>query len=638
MSKASAMNRRSGPSIDARLSLALTLPESDLRALLEADDPSRLPAAQHRFIAAPSPGAPLPPATTGPNVLWSRALIAGRHPYVRPFYGLTIRPDGTLWARILVRFVESASKASATSAHAVWMEDDLAILDAPLAAVADLAKREDIVTIELDEPLFPLLDRSVPEILQLGAGEDGPLGGDGDVAAPRLDGFGVAVGVIDVDPLDFHHPDFRDGDGRTRVACLLAATGAKSAVDAKLVHWISEEINRDLESIAPYSVIPIRPNARRRAGHGTHVAGIVVGNGRASCGRQTGVAPRATLLYANLKDEDDVMPKTALVQALHEVFGRAGDAPCVINLSVGMAWGPRDGSSELEVEIDKLVQRGPGRVVVVAAGNEGESDKYLRTTIPGGKSLGMELDVVTAISQPEWIELWCLSESFLVVSVRHPLGFETEACQIDASIREPAVTAWNAAVLLRNERRGAQQQILVGIRPSREGVLAPAGRWEIRLKNPGDRDADVYATIGGNTDIGWAHPTQQATSLTSPATAKSAIAVGNYVMKGGRTYISSSSSRGPTRDGRKKPDVAAPGSGIKSALSCPDPDKRERHYVPLSGTSMAAPHVAGLAARMLQGDRSMGVTCVRETLIQNAERLPGDPWDPAMGWGKARGR
>ncbi len=85
-------------------------------------------------------------------------------------------------------------------------------------------------------------------------------------------------------------------------------------------------------------------------------------------------------------------------------------------------------------------------------------------------------------------------------------------------------------------------------------------------------------------------------SITDPGNADGVITVGSTHSTWPHTYgVSFFSSRGPTGDGRLKPDLVAPGERIQSTV--PGGDHNE--WAPESGTSMAAPHVSGAAAMLL---------------------------------------
>lgn len=85
-------------------------------------------------------------------------------------------------------------------------------------------------------------------------------------------------------------------------------------------------------------------------------------------------------------------------------------------------------------------------------------------------------------------------------------------------------------------------------------------------------------------------------SITDPGNADGVITVGSTHSTWPHTYgVSFFSSRGPTGDGRLKPDLVAPGERIQSTV--PGGDRNE--WAPESGTSMAAPHVSGAAAMLL---------------------------------------
>ncbi len=105
----------------------------------------------------------------------------------------------------------------------------------------------------------------------------------------------------------------------------------------------------------------------------------------------------------------------------------------------------------------------------------------------------------------------------------------------------------------------------------------------------------IVTTVAiGNGNLGIAaHPS----SVTYPGDSERAITVGSVNDDHNREIYSS---RGPTGDGRLKPDVMAPGGGVMSAQKGSGDG-----YVSYSGTSMATPHIAGLAALMAQANPAM---------------------------------
>ena len=95
-------------------------------------------------------------------------------------------------------------------------------------------------------------------------------------------------------------------------------------------------------------------------------------------------------------------------------------------------------------------------------------------------------------------------------------------------------------------------------------------------------------------------------SIGDPANLDEAIAVGSVHKEHPHTYgVSYFSSRGPTADGRMKPDLVAPGERIVSCRHKVLKSKKplDNHYVAMSGTSMAAPHVSGVIAAFLSRRR-----------------------------------
>jgi subtilisin family serine protease len=168
----------------------------------------------------------------------------------------------------------------------------------------------------------------------------------------------------------------------------------------------------------------------------------------------------------------------------------------------------------------------------------------------------------------------------------------------------------------------------------------PAGPWQVKLHSRGNQAVHYHAWIERRDQhqSAFAKSPDNAYTLGSISCGHETIAVASFDAHQSGRRISTFSSEGPTRDGRQKPELSAPGDGVVAACS-----RTGNGTTVMSGTSMAAPAVTGLVALLLAEAQRRGKKLssaeIRKALFDSARRDPPrlkpGQWDSRYGFGRA---
>lgn len=424
----------------------------------------------------------------------------------------------------------------------------------------------------------------------------------------NLSGKGVLCGLAD-SGIDWRHPDFCNSDGTTRIAALWDQTLQPDASRGMLppagydrgVELTREQINAALKEPAPVYILENNSPASLSSdssGHGTHVAGIMAGNGRASGGRYRGVAYESEILAVKLGNpREEGFPSTVeLIMAVDYMMRKAQELqrPIAVNLSFGNNYGSHSGTSLIETYLNSLSGYWKN-TVVVGTGNEGVGSIHTSGRIqPGNEQANTVQFAVAPYEMSLSLQIWKSYSDEFDIQLVHPSGqvvgpiqkilgpqrFRMQQTQILLYYGEPSPYS-------------PYQEIYIEFLPVCDYL--DSGVWEIRMV-PGRIVYGVYDMWlpgGGilNNGTGFLYPTEN-TTLTIPSTAEKVISVAAYNSR--TNQVADFSGRGYTRETNQvKPDLAAPGIGIISAAP-------GGGYTTKSGTSMATPFVTGSAALLMQ--------------------------------------
>jgi phosphatidylserine/phosphatidylglycerophosphate/cardiolipin synthase-like enzyme/subtilisin family serine protease len=545
---------------------------------------------------------------------------------------------------VLVRLAEPHAPPPAVEVVSVF--GDVATARMRRGSILSVRAEESVLSVKAAQMFVP-----EPDADQLGeSGQQPAL--DGAEGAPErrwhderrpvgelATGRGVVIGFIDWG-CDFAHPDLRHPDGSTRLLALWDQR-ADSNPDSPqpwgygIVHSAAE-INHALAMDDPYGALRYNPadaDPRGEGSHATHCMGIAAGNGRA--GTPLGVAPNADLVFVHLSSYRRGSPETladsvTLIEAVDFIIRTAADRPLVINLSIGAIAGAHDGRTLVERALDAAVTSRPGIAITQSTGNYFARPVHTTGRLRPGTSGTIKWLTDAEDPLTSEIEVWYPGVDVFGLQLRAPGGqgiwdlpLATQATlAVDGHER-------GAAYHRSHEPNNGQNHIQVFLYPR-----GPGGAWELELIGADISDGRFHCWVEragsgphGQSLLDAAHAVHTTTTNTI-CNGYHTIAVGAYDAHSPGREPAPFSSSGPTVDDRVKPDLLAPGVQVLSARSASGREQDVARAVRKSGTSMAAPHVAGTIALMFEvAGRPLPAAELRRVLLRSCDPLANA--DPA---------
>lgn len=546
------------------------------------------------------------------------------------------------------------------------------VAELTLKQVREIAGRDDVTSITFGEPLAPPTP-TVSTRRDVEPARERWRFGNALRDKHKL-GADVLIGIIDVQGFDFSHPDFLDSKGETRFVRIWDQGGdiegggrPHPTIGAPGAFAYGSELTRirhlgpalrqaKRERIPAYE---LEPQSQMVPGsHGTHVASIAAGkNGICSRSRIAGVV--VSLASGAMERRRTFSDSTRLIDAVEYLIAVAEAEGCngvSINISLGTNGHAHDASSAVSRWLDNALAV-PGRSICVAAGNAGqevpefEGDRgYLMGRIhTSGRISARDLDAdidwvvvgngIVDASENE-LEIWYGPQDRFGVALRPPGAGSFLPEVLPGEYIENLQLPDGSMVSIYNELynpSNGSNYISIYLTPfysTEAKVGVPAGIWTVRLRGDEVRDGQYHGWIErddpfprgrvGEKEF-WNFPSFFGDRSNIDNSSVSSLACGRYVigvanLDEERERIAKSSSQGPTRDNRNKPEVAAPGTNIVAARGFADP---QTPWVAMSGTSMASPYVTGVVGLMLGVNPKLTAAQMAGIIQRTSRPLPG---------------
>lgn len=524
----------------------------------------------------------------------------------------------------------------------------------PINNLESLFEVEGIVSVEIAEKVYSTMDnaRTLTNVNQVHSG----------TGLPQVyTGNGVIVGVIDKG-FDYTHPNF------------------------KIVNTSQPKISRVWEQENTSGSAPLgfnygtgflgatdilnRMRDQVNESHGTHVAGIAAGTGGISSNSNLrGIAYDSELVMVSTN-----MNNLAILDGISYIFNYATEVnkPAVVNISIGGHIGPHDGSSVFDQYCNSIV--GNGRIIVGSAGNEGSQLLHLGKTFSSSSNTLLSFVKFNSSSSTNGessIDIWGeVGRNFSVaVNIYNTNNntYEAYTPYIDTASGTSSTSTLNYN--LYDNDPIIPDLCTVQISYERINTQNSKPHVQIRINNSNQDDNYKYVLLeiianDGTVNSWCPFCTFNNLTYTLPfqngdtdmtvgeigGTGNSIISVGAYTSNNtwtsysGQTQyqpnqtslhvlnqIAPFSSKGPTADGRIKPDITAPGNILASSVSRFDSNyvlssprtvsgltdgTNNWWYGMMDGTSMSAPMVTGIIALWLQANPNLNVADIK-TILQN---------------------
>jgi minor extracellular serine protease Vpr len=447
-------------------------------------------------------------------------------------------------------------------------------------------------------------------------------------------GAGMKIGIID-DGIDYLHADFGgNGDPAEYAANDRTVVEEGSFPTVKVAggyDFVGDDYDAGSDPEPNESDVPVPdPDPLACGDHGTHVAGTAGGAGVTADGAtfagpydaatmnsteflvSPGSAPEATLYAYKVFGCDGSVNDDVIVAAIDMAVADGVD---VINMSLGSAWGRAE-----NIEADAIDNATAAGVLVVAsAGNEGANaymtgapaasdralsvaanDTSFKTLTPVLLSGGITSSAVNAnfhnftaplTGDMVWVGLGCEAADYAAVAGKVAVTVRGTCARVDRATFGDAAGA--VAVIMVNNAPG---------RPPVEGEIEGVDIPFVGIDGVEAAAVEAAATAGASVTMTAGEPAP------NPGYSKTA----------------SFTSGGPRNgDSGLKPEVMAPGVSVKSAKA-----GGGTAALRLSGTSMSAPHTAGIAALVRQAHPDWSPMQVKAAMQNTADPTKVPDYDP----------